>query len=119
MKFEKINIPVDLESKLSDLIDSLEAKEKRSKRTVFWISGMVASMILLFSIGFFHNAETTFDTPIASNHIIIEDPEIASIEAQKALMKIAVNFNKGIEQLNLLSDNLQKTNEILNKTFKQ
>jgi len=112
---EKIDVPVDLEAKLNNLIDSLEAKEKRSKRNIFWISGMAASMIVLFSIGFFHHSENIYDTPIASNHIIIENPEEAIIEAKKALIKVAVNFNKGMEQLNLLSDNLQKINYILKK----
>lgn len=115
---EKINVPADLEAKLSNLIDSLDAKEKRSKRNIFWISGIAASMVILFSIGFFYHSENTYDTPITTNHIIIENPEEASIEAKKALMKVAVNFNKGMEQLNLLSDNLQKTNNILNKTLK-
>ncbi len=79
---------------------------------------MAASMALLFSIGFFHQAENTIETPVATNHIIIEDPETASIEAQKALLLISANFNKGMKQLNMLSDNLEKTNEILNKTLK-
>ena len=116
--YEKIDVPTDLEAKLSGLIDRLETAEKRSKKTVFWISGIAASMVMLFSIGFLYNAENTFDAPVAANHIVIEDPETASIEAQKALLKIAVNFNKGMEQLNLLPENLQKTNEILNKTIK-
>jgi len=115
---EKIDVPVDLEAKLSSLIDSLEAKEKRSKRNLFWLSGIAASMVILFSIGLFHYSENTYETPIASNHIIIENPEEAIEEAKNALIKVAVNFNKGMEQLNLLSDNLQKTNYILNKTIK-
>ena len=121
MKSEKlIEVPAYLETKLSNLIDRLAASEKRSKRNahIFWISGIAASVAILFLIGFFYSHKNAPDTLITSNHIIIDDPEIGSIEAQKALLLIAVNFNKGVEQLNLLSDNLQKTNDILNKTLK-
>jgi hypothetical protein len=95
----------------------LAEKEKRAKRNapVFWISGIAASVAILFSVCFFFNVESTLDTPVATRHIVIEDPEIASREVQKALLQISANFNKGMEQLNLLSDNLEKINNILDK----
>lgn len=121
--YEKIEVPANLENKLSNLIDQLEREEKQSKQKakqrIVWLSGIAASVAILFSIGFLQTRQTAPNQKIAARIIEIEDPELAYIEAQKALMKIAVNFNKGIEQLDLLSDNLKKTNNILNKTLKQ
>lgn len=119
-KLYEIEAPVELEAKLSNLIDLLAEKEVRRKRNtrIFWIGGIAASVAILSSIGFFYNFEDTPDTLTATRQIVIEDPEIASREAQKALLQISVNFNKGMKQLNLLSDNLEKTNNILNKTIK-
>jgi len=114
-KLDEIEIPVGLEGKLSDLIDRLAEKEKRMKRKmhISWICGIAASVLILFSIGFFYSTRNTLEPSIASNHIVIEDPEIASREIQKALLKVSENFNKGMEQLNLLSDN-----EILDKIIR-
>jgi hypothetical protein len=47
------------------------------------------------------------------------DPEIACMEAQKALLLVSRNFNKGLNQLAMVSQELDKSNQILNKTFKK
>ncbi len=120
-KLYEIETPAGLEAKLSDLIDRVAEKERHTKRVarIFWTGGIAASVAILFSIGFFRSTKNTFDTPMASRHIVVEDPEVASREVQKALLQISVNFNKGVEQLNLLSESLEKTNNILDKTIRQ
>ena len=107
-KLYEIETPAGLEAKLSDLIDRLAEKEKRAKRNtlVFRIGGIAASVVILLSIGLFYNSKgtsDTLDTPVAARRIVIEDPEIAIREAEKALLQISVNFNKGIEQLNKIT----------------
>ena len=119
--YNQIEVPGDLEAKLSKLIDRLDAEEKRSKRNVnlYRISGIAACVAVLLSIGFFYSPKNTPDNTLtANNHIVITDPETASIEAEKALILVATNFNKGMKQLDILTENLEKTHNILNKTFK-
>ncbi|MDR0232919.1 MAG: hypothetical protein LBI82_12510 [Dysgonamonadaceae bacterium] len=115
-----------LETKLSELIGTLAneetAKVDVSKRQIWlWAGSVAASFLLLVSFGllFHHNNDKE---AFASQHTQYKDtfdnPEGAAIEAQKALALFSANYNKGIDQLAMAVGNIEKTNEIINKTFK-
>ena len=119
MKDEEIVIPKGLERKLENLIDRLAEQEAQSKHRRLWIwTGSVAAGLALFiSIGIFFHTKSNNDRRLAAHSI--ENPEQAYLEAQKALEKVSLNFNKGINQLACVSGNLKKTNQILDNTLKK
>lgn len=116
-KDEEIAIPEGLETRLEQLIDDLAQQEAQTKRRRLWIGSIsaAASVILLLSAGIFFQTQQKRNMQLTANNI--ENPELAYIEAQKALEKVSVNFNKGINQLALVSEKMDKTNHILDKTF--
>lgn len=121
---DNIDIPVGLENKLSNLIDKLATEEKKAsqpkKRNLWTWAGSVAAgvAILLFAgIHFSKQHETVMPMPTVTN--INAEDQYKMEEAQKALLLISSNFNKGVDQLSAVSTNLDKTNEILNKTLGQ
>ncbi|GHU71919.1 hypothetical protein FACS189413_14270 [Bacteroidia bacterium] len=119
MKEEEIIIPKGLEKKLENLIDHLAEQEAQTKRRRLWIGtfGAAASIALLISTGvWFHTKQNNDKLLTAYN---IENSGQAYLEAQKALEKVSLNFNKGVNQLVCVSENLDKTNHILDKTFKK
>jgi hypothetical protein len=124
---EPVEIPENLESKLSALIDRLAEKEKEKKisppktrQLWLWMSSTAACIIILIASGVLLNNQTGVNTdPLAQqNHPegnVITDPEKIAIETQKALILVSRNFNKGEEQLAFVSANLEKVNQSLKK----
>ncbi|MDR2953639.1 MAG: hypothetical protein LBV43_00990 [Prevotella sp.] len=118
---DTINIPDNLESDLNNLIDILNEEEKARKgyhKRRLWIQlGSIAATvaILICAVYFNRKPEISDDIP-ASVTLSVEDQQKIQ-EAQKALILLSSNFNKGIDQLSVVSTNFDKTNEILNKTF--
>jgi len=113
-KEEEIAIPDGLAARLEQLIDGLAEQETQMKRRRMWLGTLsaAAAIALLFSTGiFFHTKQ--------SNLRSIENPELAYFEAQKALEKVSVNFVKGMNQMTFVAEKMEKTNQILNKTFKK
>ena len=111
-KDEEIAIPDGLETRLEQLIDRLAEQEMQAKRRRLWLGtfSAAASIALLLSAGiFFHTKQNNLRS--------IENPELACLEARKALEKVSVNFNKGLDQLAFVSEKIEKTNQILDKTF--
>ena len=116
-KDEEITVPDGLETKLEQLIDNLAEQEMQTKRRRLWVSifSVAASIALLLSVSmFFHTQQPNHSQLTAQN---IENPELAYLETLKALGKVSVNFNKGMNQLAFVSTEIEKTNYILNKTF--
>ena len=119
-KDEDILIPDGLEARLEQLIDNLAEQEKQTKRRRLWVStfSAAAGIALLLSIGVFFYPKQTGHWQLTAQ-AEIENPERAYIETLKALEKVSVNFNKGMDQLAGVSEKLDKTNHILDKTFKK
>ena len=116
-KDEEIAIPDGLEARLEQLIDKLAEQELQTKRRRLWVSifSVAASIALLLSVGmFFHTQQPNNSQLTAQN---MASPELAYVETLKALEKVSVNFNKGMDQLAFVSTEIEKTNQILNKTF--
>lgn len=120
-QFDKIEIPAGLEARLDQLIDRLEEKEKQAKnkiRQIRWgISGMAASVALLLSIGIILNSNDTQRT--VQEEISLPEQESACMEAQKALALVSLKFNKGMDQLTLAVNEIEKSNNTIYKTFKR
>lgn len=130
---QSIEIPLGLEAKLSNFIDTLVEKEqvktvdlnpRKGNRTQLWlrVGGVAASIALLFSIGVYLNKSD--DNVDASPQMVqdlqlkdsFDDPQEAYKEAEKALLLVSLNLNKGVNQISVVSDNIDKSNTILDKS---
>lgn len=127
---DQVEVPSSLESKLNNLIDELEEKETKEikpqqskRRLMTWVGSAAASVAILISVGLYlNNRPETVDTPLAhqqdgDQQQLSEEDKKAVQEAEEALMLLSSKFNKGVKQMAVVSDNIEKTNEILNKTF--
>lgn len=121
----EIEVPSGLEAKLHSLIDELAEKEA-PKKTIhtqlkLWIS-VAASVAVLISVGLYMNSLSIEDnTQLVkrSSHkanLSITDAEY--MQAEDAMRLLSSNFNKGMQQIDDMQENLKKTNKILNETFK-
>ncbi|GHS92246.1 hypothetical protein FACS1894174_09770 [Bacteroidia bacterium] len=123
-----VEIPENLESKLSTLIDGLAEKEEKkfspkTRQLWMWISGAAACIIILIASGIILNWQPgeNANPLVQQNHqkgMDITDPERIAIETQKALILVSRNFNKSEEQLAFASANLGKANQLLKKQIK-
>ena len=119
-ELQNIPIPEGLEERLSNKIDEWEVEEhrnlvvaKRGKIQKNWkrISGIAASVAIMIGLGAFlfnQNATPNGHTDTYS------DPEIAYAEAENALNLLAANLNKGMDQIDLVSEKSQKAGNMLN-----
>jgi hypothetical protein len=118
----EINVPAGLESRLETVIDRLDKEEKQSKQKAkqirLWAGGIAASIAILVSIELYKNLSGGTKISESSSTAIVNDPEVAYMETEKALILVSLNFNKGLSQLTLVSNEMEKTNKTLNKTFK-
>lgn len=130
---EPIEVPSSLEEKLNFLIDDLAAKEctleekapQNKKRMLTWVGSIAAGIAVLVSVSLFFNNKTTETTAptIAQNqegtniNNLSEADKKALKEAEEAIVLLSSKFNKGVNQLAVVSSNIDKTNEILNKSF--
>lgn len=124
-----IDVPPTLEVKLENLIDGLANEQKKietkpkSRKLVIWIGSVAASVAILLSVGLYFKENQHETVILVQKENQIKDNKVttseeASIEeAQKALVLLAQNFNKGVNQINRVSENIEKTNKILDKTF--
>jgi hypothetical protein len=118
----EIEVPAHLEKKLNLLIDTWEEKEKIKKprlerRIINWqlISGIAASVCLILSIGLYPYLEQ--QKPVLTD--TYSNPQDAYEEAQKALLLVSNNLNKGVSQLESAQEDMNKVNEIINKQISQ
>lgn len=133
--FNNLHIEEDIpynehfESSIEKVIDSLseedvsvssfQAKPKRNTKFIFWASSIAASVLLLVSIGFVylqHDKPKINNTQIALRDTY-SDPDKAYAEAEKALMLISKNLNKGISEIETLNEGVDKSNEIIEKNL--
>jgi hypothetical protein len=130
-----VEVPSSLESKLADLVDELAKKEAERKnepeiklpnhRRAMWmrIGGAAAGVAILVTATLFFNKPVTVTPELATVQIQPEWAEMSEAdkqaikEAEAALVLLSGKFNKGMNQLTVVSSNIDKTNEILNKTF--
>lgn len=115
---EEQALPEGLSRRLEEQIDAWAATEEKKtrsltrRRTLYWLSGVAASILLC--IGFFQ-----YDVPVLCFldrlHDTYTNPEDAAVAAEKALLLLSHNLNKGISQVNDAGQEIDKVNNILNK----
>ena len=77
------------------------------RKSVVWLS-VAASVAVLLGVGLF-----TFNhQPKPVNSGVIDDPEVAFRETQKALALISQSVNKGIESMEYLNEYEQSKNKV-------
>lgn len=134
---EPVDVPLSLESKLDSLVDELAGKEstetvkvemrpQTNRRMMWtWIGSAAAGVAILISAGIFFSKPTTAipDEPAVAQQQQLGQTEMSEAdkqavkEAEQALILLSSKFNKGVNQLAVVSSNIEKTNEILNKAF--
>jgi hypothetical protein len=101
----------ELTEKLSKLIDAQDRKSRfiLPLRTVRWISGIAASLIILFSLWITFGHDSLRDrTKFADT---FDDPKIAYQETMKTLLLVSEKLNTGTKEL----QQLKKYNQSINK----
>lgn len=110
-------LPEGLCRRLEEQIDSWAVQEKRGKRFglrkqwLYRISGMAASLLLCIGI-FIYNSTAGSQPRLADTYT---DPQEAAVVAEKALLLLSDNLNKGFNQVNKAEKGIRKVNDILNK----
>ena len=121
---DALEVPPTLEKKLSKTIDRLERQEKEQfirRKTLkkLWIQAVsvAAGVALLISIGLFSNREK-IENHVDTAFTQLSDEDQQKIrEAEEALLLLSSTFSKGIEQMVLVSANLDKAITILNNSI--
>ncbi|MCZ8090486.1 hypothetical protein [Flavobacterium sp.] len=97
------------QAKQEQFTATISLKSKRKQKRLAWLS-VAASLVVMLGIGFFAYQNTS--DPNQENLGVIDDPEIAFRETQKALALISKHVNTGIESVNYLGEYQQSKNKI-------
>ena len=97
------------QAKQEQFTASIPLKSGRKQKRLAWLS-VAASVLVMLGIGFFAYQNTS--EPNQENLGVIDDPEIAFRETQKALALISKHVNAGIESVNYLGEYQQSKNKI-------
>ena len=97
------------QAKQEQFTASIPLKSGRKQKRLAWLS-VAASVVVMLGIGFFAYQNTS--EPTQENLGVIDDPEIAFRETQKALELISKHVNTGIESMNYLGEYQQSKNKI-------
>jgi hypothetical protein len=118
---EEIKIPAGIENRLASLVDQLEksgqrkiatTKSHQARRLWLRIGGVAASICLLVSIGLFiqnqrdDSSGITNDRNLNSPTQLTPEDQRKLIQAEKALELVSEKFNKGMEGMESVSENL-------------
>lgn len=111
-------LPEGLSRRLEEQIDRWEAQEEKGKQfrlhkhsLFYWIGGIAASLLLCVGV-FFHATSSDTQNKLADTYT---DPQEAAIAAEKALLLLSDNLNKGFAQVNEAGVEIRKVNNLLNK----
>jgi hypothetical protein len=113
LQLQNIQIPKGLEERLSKQIDQWATQERfvqknPRRRTLQWIGSIAASLLILFSIGwYFHAPQPRKDT--------CATPEEAYIHTEKALMMFAQALNKGVKLMEVIQESTEKVERNIQK----
>lgn len=97
------------QAKQEQFTASIPLKSGKKQKRLAWLS-VAASVVVMLGIGFFAYQNTS--DPTQENLGVIDDPEIAFRETQKALALISKHVNTGIESVNYLGEYQQSKNKI-------
>ena len=86
----------------------------KTKRLFIAVVSSAAAILLCIGI-FFASENRKLPDMIADTYT---NPEEAAIAAEQALMLVSTKLNQGLSPLEMVKDNIDKTNELLNDNFK-
>jgi hypothetical protein len=122
-----IDIPSGFEDKIVNLVDGLAQQEDRAARPMqirksilLWFVSAAACIALIVSAGLYFNRQPLGQGTVLAHTNLKDtytDPNVAYEEARKALLLVSCNLNKGINQLSTVEENIDKSNEILNRSL--
>lgn len=112
-------IPKGLESRINSLIDEWDTHERQVQKVkkhthtlrLQWIGSIAASLLILFSVGMYLYKPYTPPTPQDT----CATPEEAYAQAQRALIMLSSNLNKGIEKVETVQETTEKIQENVNE----
>lgn len=124
-----IDIPSDLESKIETLIDTLDKQEKskavnKRKQLIIKSISVAASVVILLSVGYLMKRESESEQQQAAivtpsvNYQFSEDEIKALQETERVLRVFSSNVNRSLEPIAIMSEKVNKTNNILSSTLK-
>ncbi len=106
---QPVEVPADLNEKINIGLSDAERSESRSRRiSIYSFSALAAGLLIIFSvyIGFLRDDHNNAMTQYA-----IEDPDLAYVEAKKALEYVSLKWNNATSEL----DNLNQVNKTMEK----
>jgi hypothetical protein len=116
---DEIKIPEGLSERLESNLRMYEPADvpvKKSNKFLI-ISSIAASILLCIGLFFAINSHSQDSDKLADT---FQDPIEAEMYAEKALMMVSENLNKGLKPLEKAKENIDITNQVLNNnlTFK-
>ncbi|MCI1683676.1 MAG: hypothetical protein LKI39_14135 [Bacteroides sp.] len=121
---KEVEVPENLERKLSGLIDEKAEEEQRffrrnrTRRNWRWVGGVAATIVLLvgiaYSIGDF-GQEAQSPTPQDT----FSDPKLAYEVLQSTLVEVSTNLNKGIDEVKETKMDIKKVNQEVRKEIQK
>ena len=119
-ELERIPIPEGLEERLSKKIDEWEREEKQTARHIrlpraLRYTAIAASFALIMGVGFHLLQDQEVNRAEQDTY---QDPVLAQQEAERALNLLALNLNKGMQQLEKAKALSDKTEHTLNAQLK-
>lgn len=113
---EEPRVPEGLESRLNQAIDEWSVCDEQVSKTdrrvrCIRIGSMVASLLLLLSVGMFLYKTDT--SPVL--HDTCDTPEEAYIQTRKALIMLSSGLNKGMKQVEIVQRTAEKVHENINE----
>lgn len=120
-ELERIPVPEGLEERLSKKIDEWEREEKQTARHIrlpraLRYTAIAATFALIMGVGF-HLLGQDQEVNRAEQDTY-QDPVLAQQEAERALNLLALNLNKGMQQLEKAKALSDKTEHTLNERFR-
>lgn len=104
---EPVDVPADLNEKIISGLREAERSESRSRRiNLYSFSALAAGLLIIFSVylGFLRE-----DHHQAMTQYAIEDPDLAYVEAKKALEYVSLKWNDATAELG----NLKQVNKTI------
>ena len=119
-ELERIPIPEGLEERLSKKIDEWEREEKQTARHIrlpraLRYTAIAATFALIAGVGFHLLQDQEVNRAEQDTY---QDPILAQQEAERALNLLALNLNKGMQQLEKAKALSDKTEHTLNAQLK-
>jgi len=114
-----IIVPDGMSERLENALDKhikLTIKRKGASKTrILYLRILSAAAIVLLCIGLFFNTFHRSNAPLFADSY--SNPEEAAIAVEQALLFLSSKLNQGLAPYEKFSENLNKTNELLNQNF--